>query len=171
MRFIILALLLLAGCVETVVVEEVVDSGAPIAQPGPGVPIDQEVPVTKEVAEIPVAQEVAIVPEVPVAQEVAVEAEVNDVTFVVSGEKLRFFMNGVSSPDLVVNQGDTVTILFTAGDALHDWVLDGFGETKQVATGKSSSVTFIADKKGTFEYYCSVGSHRTLGMKGNFIVN
>ncbi len=31
-------------------------------------------------------------------------------------------------------------------------------------------VEFTADKKGTFEYYCSVGEHRVNGMKGKFIV-
>ena len=25
---------------------------------------------------------------------------------------------------------------------------------------------FTADKVGSFEYYCSVGSHRSMGMKG-----
>jgi plastocyanin len=28
----------------------------------------------------------------------------------------------------------------------------------------------VADKKGTFEYYCSVGQHRALGMKGKLVV-
>ena len=42
--------------------------------------------------------------------------------------------------------------------------------TEKVAAGVSSSVEFVADKKGTFEYYCSVGQHRANGMKGKLIV-
>src|SRR3990167_9256749 len=37
-------------------------------------------------------------------------------------------------------------------------------------TGQSASVEFTADKAGGFEYYCSVGTHRAMGMVGAFIV-
>ena len=33
-----------------------------------------------------------------------------------------------------------------------------------------TSVTFIADQEGSFEYYCSVGNHREEGMVGTLIV-
>lgn len=33
-----------------------------------------------------------------------------------------------------------------------------------------TSVTFVADTLGTFEYYCSVGNHRAQGMVGNLVV-
>lgn len=33
-----------------------------------------------------------------------------------------------------------------------------------------TSVTFVADETGTFEYYCSVGNHRGQGMIGKLIV-
>jgi len=39
-----------------------------------------------------------------------------------------------------------------------------------VTPGTPTSVTFVADKTGTFEYYCSVGNHRAQGMVGKLIV-
>ena len=84
----------------------------------------------------------------------------------VSGANFRF-----SKAEIRVKEGDTVQINFTAGDMQHDWVIDEFSaRTAIVPSGQSSSVTFVADKKGTFEYYCSVGQHRQMGMKGTLTV-
>lgn len=73
---------------------------------------------------------------------------------------------------LRVRQGDTVRITLTnSGTMSHDWRLDEFkAATKVIATGKTDTVEFVADKKGTYEYYCSVGQHRQLGMVGQLIV-
>lgn len=92
-------------------------------------------------------------------------------TFTITGEPFKFLMNGTEAPVLRVQQGDTVRIDFTNTKGFHDWVLDEFNaRTPQLQAGASASVEFVADKKGTFEYYCSVGSHRAMGMKGNLIV-
>lgn len=73
--------------------------------------------------------------------------------------------------EIRVKKGDTVTIAFTAGSGFHDWVIDEFdAATAQVRDGGTSQVTFVADKEGTFEYYCSVGRHRQMGMVGKLIV-
>lgn len=94
-----------------------------------------------------------------------------DVTFVVTGENFAFFMDGVEAPELRVKQGDLVRIEFTSTDGFHDWVVDEFdAATEKVQTGGSTSVEFVASETGTFEYYCSVGSHRANGMVGNLIV-
>ena len=70
-----------------------------------------------------------------------------------------------------VKKGDTVTINFISNSGTHDWVVDEFAaRTQRVNAGSSSSVTFVADRAGTFEYYCSVGNHRALGMVGRLIV-
>lgn len=54
---------------------------------------------------------------------------------------------------------------------MHDFVIDELNiRTKRIAGGESDSVTFTADKTGAFEYYCSVGNHREMGMKGRLIV-
>lgn len=78
---------------------------------------------------------------------------------------------GYSESEIRVKKGDTVTINLTNSDGFHDWVVDEFdAATPKIRAGETSSVTFVADKIGTFEYYCSVGSHRAQGMVGNLIV-
>lgn len=87
-------------------------------------------------------------------------------TFDITGKDYAF-----STKEIKVKKGDKVTINFTSTDGFHDWVVDEFNaRTTRVSTGGKTSVTFTADKTGTFEYYCSVGSHRAKGMKGNLIV-
>ncbi len=51
------------------------------------------------------------------------------------------------------------------------WVVDEFdAATGKVRPGTPTSITFVADKAGTYEYYCSVGNHRAQGMAGKLIV-
>jgi nitrosocyanin len=72
---------------------------------------------------------------------------------------------------ITVKKGDTVKIVFTNKEGMHDWVIDEFNaRTKKIKEGETDTVTFVADTVGTFEYYCSVGSHRAMGMKGSLIV-
>lgn len=94
-------------------------------------------------------------------------------TFVITGENFKFVMDGKDNPDIVIKRGDKVRIEFKSTQGFHDWVVDEFSvATKQVRdTDDSTFVEFTAEKAGTFEYYCSVGKHREMGMKGNLIVN
>lgn len=86
--------------------------------------------------------------------------------FEVSGTNFVF-----DKTEIKVKKGDTVTIDFTSADGFHDLVIDEFSaRTEKMRTGGKSSVTFVADKVGTFEYYCSVGQHRMNGMVGKLIV-
>lgn len=72
---------------------------------------------------------------------------------------------------ITVNKGDTVRITFINDQGFHDWVLDEFNaRTQQLKAGESETITFVADKSGTFEYYCSVGTHRQQGMVGTLTV-
>lgn len=88
-------------------------------------------------------------------------------SFTVEGSNFKF-----SVPEIRVDKGDTVKVTFVNKEGTHDWVVDGISSarTKQLQAGESETVTFVADTAGTFEYYCSVGQHRALGMKGNLIV-
>jgi nitrosocyanin len=73
--------------------------------------------------------------------------------------------------EIRVKKGDTVKVTLTNKEGLHDFVLDEFNaKTKKIKAGETDTVTFTASKVGTFEYYCSVGNHRAMGMKGNLIV-
>lgn len=73
--------------------------------------------------------------------------------------------------EIKVKQGDKVTINFANTQGFHDFKIDEFSvATKQIKTGESETVSFTANKTGTFEYYCSVGKHRQNGMWGKLIV-
>jgi len=92
--------------------------------------------------------------------------ESNVVEIEVSGRNFSF-----TPSEIRVSEGDTVRIIFTSESGLHDWTLDEFGAaTARVNGGETTSVEFVANRTGTFEYYCSVGTHRQLGMVGTFIV-
>ena len=87
-------------------------------------------------------------------------------TFTVVGKSFSF-----TPAEMTVNKGDTVKIIFQNTGGSHDWRIDEFNaQTKVISNGQTETIQFVADKKGTFEYYCSVGTHRQLGMKGNLIV-
>ena len=86
--------------------------------------------------------------------------------FTVTGTNYQFSLN-----EIRVNQGDTVRITFVNGGGLHDWKIDQFNAaTSRLQEGRQETIEFVADQVGQFEYYCSVGNHRALGMKGTLIV-
>jgi len=81
------------------------------------------------------------------------------------------FKFGYSEKEIKVKKGDRVKIVLTSTDGFHDWVVDEFdARTQQINTGESSSVEFVADQAGSFQFYCSVGNHRQMGMVGNLVV-
>ena len=95
----------------------------------------------------------------------------NVVAFNLTSSHFRFFLNGVESPELRVKEGTKVKIILNNEEGFHDWKIDEFNAaTEKVSAGATTTVEFVADKKGTFEYYCSVGQHRANGMKGTFVV-
>ena len=92
-------------------------------------------------------------------------------TIALEGKSFMYLLDGQENPEIRVKQGDTVKIDLTVTDGFHDWVVDEFNaKTERVQGPGSTSVEFVADKIGTFEYYCSVGDHRAKGMVGKFIV-
>jgi len=87
-------------------------------------------------------------------------------TFTVTGGNFEF-----TPATMSVKKGDTVRITFMNVEGFHDFVLNEFTvATKQIQGGTEEVVEFVADKTGSFEYYCSVGKHREMGMKGTLIV-
>jgi nitrosocyanin len=87
-------------------------------------------------------------------------------TFTVEGGNFYF-----APKTLTVNKGDTVTITFKNSGGIHDFKIDEFNvATARISGGQSQTVTFVADKAGSFEYYCSVGTHRQMGMVGTLTV-
>src|SRR6185436_20501482 len=79
--------------------------------------------------------------------------------FTVEGSNFKF-----NPSELRVNQGDTVKITFKNSGGTHDFKIDEFKvASKRLSCGQSEVVEFVADKAGSFQYYCSVGTHRQMG--------
>lgn len=86
--------------------------------------------------------------------------------FTVEGSPFKF-----APSEIRVKKGDTVIVTFKNMQGTHDFSLDEFGvKTNQIGEGEEEEVEFVADKAGTFEYYCSVGNHRAQGMVGKLVV-
>ena len=86
--------------------------------------------------------------------------------FTLNASSFKFDMT-----EIRVKKGDTVKITLNNTGGMHDWVVDEFdARTKQITDGQTDTVTFVADQAGEFEYYCSVGNHRAIGMVGTLIV-
>lgn len=87
--------------------------------------------------------------------------------FIVEGGMFYF-----TPEELEVNVGDTVRIVYKNLEGRHDLVIDEFGVRTQVLNGVAEeTIEFVADRSGTFEYYCSIGNHRAQGMVGTLVVN
>ncbi len=66
--------------------------------------------------------------------------------------------NSIWRPNEIrVRQGEKVRLLVTSHDAVHGFVLGGYGiATNDVYPGEYTIVEFVADKVGTFPFLCSV---------------
>ena len=107
---------------------------------------------------------------------------VPDVTFTlrtdISDGKLVFMgdagpLAGKANPTLKVPVGAVVQINLVNGDgAMHDLTVSEFGaKSNQLsAKGASTSIVFRANKKGTFDYVCSLPGHVQAGMIGKIVV-
>lgn len=94
----------------------------------------------------------------------AMKGEVKEFTVVSKG--LNF-----TPTEIKVKKGDKVKITYKNTLGTHSWTLDEFNAaTKTISAGESETITFTADKAGTFEFYCSVNNHRAMGMKGTLVV-
>jgi plastocyanin len=92
--------------------------------------------------------------------------KVKEKKFDITGGNFYFSPN-----EMTVNKGDKVTITFSNAGGIHDFVIDEFkAKTETIETGETSTVTFVANKAGSFQFYCSVPGHLQKGMKGTLIV-
>lgn len=86
--------------------------------------------------------------------------------FTIEGSSFKFVPNVIK-----VKKGDNVTITFKNIGGTHDFVIDEFDvKTSQIGDSEEEDVEFVAEKVGTFEFYCSVGNHRQMGMVGKLVV-
>lgn len=68
-------------------------------------------------------------------------------------------------------QGDIIKITLTGKGMMHNFILDELDvASANVQPGSNTVITFTASKKGSFTYYCSIGSHRQLGQEGTLTI-
>lgn len=84
----------------------------------------------------------------------------------VEGANFSFTPNTIT-----VKKGEKVKILFKNVEGFHDFVIDELNvRTTQLKAGAEEVVEFTPTEVGQFEFYCSVGKHRQMGMKGTLTV-
>jgi heme/copper-type cytochrome/quinol oxidase subunit 2 len=58
--------------------------------------------------------------------------------------------------EINVNPGDTVKIKLVATDVVHGLYVDGYGVSVKADPGQTATLTFVADKPGSFRLRCNV---------------
>lgn len=99
-------------------------------------------------------------------QEISTVTVTDESPITVEGGKHYFKPN-----EIRVKKGQTVKITFNNVEGEHDFVLDEFNvQSSELEEDESEEITFVADKTGEFEFYCSLYDHREKGMYGKLIV-
>lgn len=72
--------------------------------------------------------------------------------------EIRIFEDGsFSLKRITVNKGETVVLHLKAIDAVHGFRVEGYTEDSgPIAPGKTKTMTFVADRPGTFTFICTV---------------
>ena len=77
----------------------------------------------------------------------------------------------VTPSTVTVKKGDKVTITLSAKEGDHGLSIPAFNVSQAINEGKTVTVSFVADKTGSFPFFCNVfcgEGHRD--MKGTLIV-
>jgi heme/copper-type cytochrome/quinol oxidase subunit 2 len=61
-----------------------------------------------------------------------------------------------SPSELHVNPGDTVTFKLVSTDVVHGLYVDGYGISVEADPGQTATLTFVADRSGSFRFRCNV---------------
>ena len=61
-----------------------------------------------------------------------------------------------SPSELNVNPGDTVTIQLISKDVVHGLYVDGYDISIEADPGQTTTLSFVADKPGSFRFRCNV---------------
>ncbi len=93
--------------------------------------------------------------------------DVKEFSATITAKQWEFMPSTIS-----VKEGDKVKLKLTSADVTHGFSLPDFGINQKIDPGKETIVEFVADKSGTFPFFCSVpcgAGH--ISMKGQLIVN
>jgi heme/copper-type cytochrome/quinol oxidase subunit 2 len=72
-------------------------------------------------------------------------------TFTIDARQYAYFPS-----ELQINQGDNVTIRLISTDVVHGLYVDGYDISVEADPGQTATLTFIADKAGSFRFRCNV---------------
>ena len=73
--------------------------------------------------------------------------------------------------EIRVKQGEKLTVSVMNSQGFHDFVIDELEvNSGMITAGDTMELEIPTDKPGTYEFYCSVGQHRQMGMKGMLII-
>ena len=61
-----------------------------------------------------------------------------------------------SPSELKVNPGDTVHLELVSTDVVHGLYLDGYGLSVEADPGQTATLTFTADRPGSFRFRCNI---------------
>lgn len=68
-------------------------------------------------------------------------------------------------------KGEKIKLVMKSMDMMHNFNIEELNvHSPLVKSGETNSVVFVADKAGTFEFYCSIGKHRANGQIGKITV-
>ena len=61
-----------------------------------------------------------------------------------------------SPSELHVNPGDIITFELVSNDVVHGLYVDGYGVSLEADPGQTATLTFVADRPGSFRFRCNV---------------
>ncbi len=70
--------------------------------------------------------------------------------------QINAYQFAYSPSEINVNPGDTVTIQLVSTDVVHGIYVDGYDISVEADPGQSATLTFVADKPGSFRFRCNV---------------
>lgn len=103
----------------------------------------------------------------PKATAISKQLSVPSNAIIIEGKEFSMTPNNVT-----VNKGDDVTIVFkNVGRVAHSFQIDDLDiHTTPITPGESTTISFKANKAGSFPFWCGVAGHRDAGMQGTIIV-
>ena len=80
---------------------------------------------------------------------------------------------GFNQNTVQINKGDQVRVTVRSSSGAHGVAFPDFGvQTGRIAAGSEEVIEFIADKSGSFKYFCNIPcGHGHSSMSGQLIVN
>jgi len=102
----------------------------------------------------------------PVAEQPEEPAAEVSVDLNISMDAGNFFF---SPSTITAEAGQTVHVTIESNEGFHTFVIDAINFKRSTKTGET--MTFVAPTTpGTYEFYCDIGSHQSMGMTGTLIV-